>query len=264
MPALTDLIESGLTTIVVSIDGSTQETYEQYRVGGNLGLVLENAAKIIDRRNAMGRTFPLIEWQFLALKRNVDQIDDAMRLARAIGFDIFRYGGARGVLANRITKPTSENYSESSEILLGAEHPLSEYTSEGEKRHDRELAGCRWLWGKMAIHSDGGVAPCWTGWRRNCDLGNAREATLRELWLGEGFASGRRAAVAPDAAPANACSVCARNKAFVNAPERAEGPVSSVAVRNIYDTLKQGGLQPSVEVCELVCDLLTMAAHVAR
>jgi len=36
-------IESGLDRLIISIDGTTQETYKQYRVGGNLDKVLEGA-----------------------------------------------------------------------------------------------------------------------------------------------------------------------------------------------------------------------------
>ena len=37
-------IESGLDRLIISIDGTTQEVYEQYRVGGQLQKVLEGAA----------------------------------------------------------------------------------------------------------------------------------------------------------------------------------------------------------------------------
>src|SRR6059058_3425040 len=39
-------VESGLDRLIISIDGSTQETYRQYRVGGQLNKVLEGAANI--------------------------------------------------------------------------------------------------------------------------------------------------------------------------------------------------------------------------
>lgn len=37
-------IESGLDRSIISIDGTTQEVYEQYRIGGKLEKVLEGAA----------------------------------------------------------------------------------------------------------------------------------------------------------------------------------------------------------------------------
>ena len=40
-------IESGLDRLIISIDGTTQETYESYRIGGKLEKVLEGAKDII-------------------------------------------------------------------------------------------------------------------------------------------------------------------------------------------------------------------------
>ena len=36
-------VESGLDRLIISIDGTTQDVYKQYRVGGNLEKVLEGA-----------------------------------------------------------------------------------------------------------------------------------------------------------------------------------------------------------------------------
>ncbi|MCR6720110.1 MAG: hypothetical protein NVV59_07350 [Chitinophagaceae bacterium] len=40
-------IESGLDRLIISIDGTTQEVYEQYRVGGQLNKVIEGARNIV-------------------------------------------------------------------------------------------------------------------------------------------------------------------------------------------------------------------------
>lgn len=41
-------IESGLDRLIISIDGTTQEVYEQYRVGGQLAKVLEGTRTIVE------------------------------------------------------------------------------------------------------------------------------------------------------------------------------------------------------------------------
>ena len=40
-------VESGLSRLIISIDGTTQDTYEQYRIGGQLSKVLEGAKNVI-------------------------------------------------------------------------------------------------------------------------------------------------------------------------------------------------------------------------
>ena len=43
-----ETIESGLKRMIISIDGTNQETYEQYRKNGSLARVLEGTRNIID------------------------------------------------------------------------------------------------------------------------------------------------------------------------------------------------------------------------
>src|SRR5204862_6960234 len=40
-------IESGLDRLIISIDGTTQDVYQQYRVGGRLDKVLEGTKNIV-------------------------------------------------------------------------------------------------------------------------------------------------------------------------------------------------------------------------
>ena len=46
-------IESGLDRLIISIDGTTQEVYQQYRIGGNLEKVLEGARNIVKRKKEL-------------------------------------------------------------------------------------------------------------------------------------------------------------------------------------------------------------------
>src|SRR5690606_4959593 len=45
-------VESGLDRLIISIDGTTQDVYRQYRVGGNLEKVLEGARNIVKWKKA--------------------------------------------------------------------------------------------------------------------------------------------------------------------------------------------------------------------
>src|SRR3954470_19938691 len=40
-------VESGLDRLIISIDGTTQDVYQQYRVGGKLDKVIEGAKNIV-------------------------------------------------------------------------------------------------------------------------------------------------------------------------------------------------------------------------
>src|SRR5436190_1076911 len=80
-------IESGLDRLIISIDGTTQDVYEQYRVGGNLNKVIEGAKNIVKWKKEMKSKTPFIVFQFLVVKPNEHQIDEVKKLADEIGVD---------------------------------------------------------------------------------------------------------------------------------------------------------------------------------
>jgi MoaA/NifB/PqqE/SkfB family radical SAM enzyme len=69
-------VESGLDRLIISIDGTTQDVYQQYRVGGNLDKVLEGARNIVKWKKALKSKTPFVFFQFLVVKPNEHQIED--------------------------------------------------------------------------------------------------------------------------------------------------------------------------------------------
>jgi MoaA/NifB/PqqE/SkfB family radical SAM enzyme len=67
-------IESGLDRLIISIDGTTQEVYEQYRVGGKLDKVLEGTKNIVRWKKELKSRTPFIIFQFLVVKPNEHQV----------------------------------------------------------------------------------------------------------------------------------------------------------------------------------------------
>jgi len=59
------IVRSGLDQIIFSMDGTNQETYEKYRVGGNYNLVLETLERLSRARHNLKSRTPLIELQFI-------------------------------------------------------------------------------------------------------------------------------------------------------------------------------------------------------
>ena len=80
-------IESGLDRLIISIDGTTQEVYEQYRVGGNLQKVLEGTKRVVEWKKKLQSSTPFIIFQFLVVKPNEHQLEEAKQLAADMGVD---------------------------------------------------------------------------------------------------------------------------------------------------------------------------------
>jgi sulfatase maturation enzyme AslB (radical SAM superfamily) len=56
-------IESGLDRLIISIDGTTQDVYQQYRVGGKLDKVLEGTRNIVRWKKELKSKTPFIVFQ---------------------------------------------------------------------------------------------------------------------------------------------------------------------------------------------------------
>jgi len=81
------LIQAGLDTLVVSVDGTTQASYEAIRLGGNLLRVEENIRAINMLRAKLSRKNPDVGLEFVIMKSNIDQLPDLAQSARSMEAD---------------------------------------------------------------------------------------------------------------------------------------------------------------------------------
>src|SRR5215472_9170311 len=88
-------VESGLDRLIISIDGTTQDVYEQYRVGGRLDKVLEGARNIVKWKKELKSKKPFVFFQFLVVRPNEHQLEEIRRLAKEIGVDQVRFKTAQ-------------------------------------------------------------------------------------------------------------------------------------------------------------------------
>lgn len=88
-------VESGLDRLIISIDGTTQDVYEQYRVGGKLDKVLQGARNIVKWKKELNSSKPFVFFQFLVVKPNEHQIELIKKLGKEIGVDQVRFKTAQ-------------------------------------------------------------------------------------------------------------------------------------------------------------------------
>jgi MoaA/NifB/PqqE/SkfB family radical SAM enzyme len=79
------LVKSGLSYLILSIDGATQETYSQYRRGGNLGLVMANVRNLVATKKQLHSYTPFLHWQFLMFEHNFHEAEAVKQLALEVG-----------------------------------------------------------------------------------------------------------------------------------------------------------------------------------
>lgn len=179
-------VESGLDRLIISVDGTTQETYEQYRIGGSLEKVLEGARNMVAWKRRLGKRHPHIIFQFLVVKPNEHQIDALHRLAKEIGVDEVRL-------------KTAQVY----DYEQGENHPLlptlSQYSRyrpgpDGRWQVKHALARHCWkLWHACVITWDGLVVPCCFDKDARHRLGDLKQHSFRSLWQGLEYRNFRQA-----------------------------------------------------------------------
>ena len=87
-----EFLRSGLGRLVIDIDGTTQEAYEKYRIGGNLKTVLDNTKKAMKMKKEMGLTYPIIQARMLVTKYNEHQLEDFKQLTKNLEVDEMELG----------------------------------------------------------------------------------------------------------------------------------------------------------------------------
>lgn len=177
-------VESGLSRLIISIDGTTQETYEQYRIGGDLKKVIEGAENIVKWKKELRSKTPHIIFQFLVVKPNEHQIKDVEVLAKKIGVDEVRFKTAQMydyVNGNKLI-PTIEKYSRYKKQTDGT------YTIKNEM-----LNHCWRLWHSTVITWDGLVVPCCFDKDAQHQLGNLKTESFKKMWQGNKYQNFRSA-----------------------------------------------------------------------
>lgn len=167
-------VESGLDRLIISIDGTTQEVYQQYRVGGNLNKVIEGAKKIVKWRNELNSKTPFIFFQFLVVKPNEHQLEEIKQLAKEIGVDEVRFKTAQ--VYDYETDPNQ---------LIPNNEKYSRYKKDkdGKYKPKNKLVNRCWkLWHANVITWDGLVVPCCFDKDAMHQLGNIKNESFKNIW----------------------------------------------------------------------------------
>lgn len=176
-------IESGLDRLIISIDGTTQQVYEQYRVGGNLEKVLEGARNIVRWKQELKSKTPFVVFQFLVVKPNEHQVEDVKKLAREIGVDDVWYKTAQVY-----------NYKEDPNQLIPTIDKYSRYrkSANGYEFKGKLANHCWRLWHDPVITWDGLVAPCCFDKDAQHRMGDMRVKPFKEIWNNGEYAQFRK------------------------------------------------------------------------
>lgn len=87
--ALESLVMFQVDRVRCAIDGVTQETYQKYRVGGDLNKVIQNIHKINVLKERYRSSKPKLIYQFVLFGHNQHEMEKAALLAKMLKMDFF-------------------------------------------------------------------------------------------------------------------------------------------------------------------------------
>lgn len=204
-----ELVNCGLDTIHVSVDGASQEVYSKYRVKGEFTRVIGNMRRLNEAKKRLGRSNPTMNYKLLLNKFNEPELEEAKKIAQEVG--------AEFLLHEHFWVPEElrdEWVADAYRQKYGALPVTSTAREDGEmrRRGDEIHTECRQLWDSVLVNANGDVYPCCIVQHADHRVGNLTEQSFDEIWNNEKMQNLRRY-VTDTSAPApnfpNRCVGCA-------------------------------------------------------
>ncbi|MBX7151046.1 radical SAM protein [bacterium] len=178
-----NIVRSGLSTLIVAVDGASQETYEKYRVNGKFEKVYKGLLAVSDSKKKLGSKTPVIELQFIVMKHNEHEFEAIRQLGQECGVQVLSF-------------KTAQVYTdEQAEEFLPKNEKYRRYELDGNGRFKariEEINFCRWVLLCPVINWDGTVSPCCFDKNAEYPLGNIfSDGGMRRIWKNSEYAKFR-------------------------------------------------------------------------
>ncbi len=193
-----EIVASGLDRIIISIDGLTQETYEQYRKRGELEKVISGTKHLIVAKKKAKSASPHIIFQFLVVRPNEHEIPDVFKLGKELGVDEIRLKTAQlyDYKHGNVLMPKNEKYARYKRLKDGTYMPKYKLLNQ-----------CWRMWSSTVLTWDGKVVPCCFDKDAQHVLGDVLSNPFKQIWKHKDYQN-FRSAVFTDRQSIDICKNC--------------------------------------------------------
>lgn len=154
-------IDSGLDRLIVPIDGITQESYQKYRVGGNLAFVEDCLARLLSVRKQRQITRPFIEIQFLDWDYNHNEIPELQSKVRRWEADKLQ-----------VIRP--------------------DWATENARANPKAPKRCFWLWMVLTVDWQLNYRSCTNAWTLPWPKLNLKQVPSHKFWNHDSMIAARQ------------------------------------------------------------------------
>lgn len=175
-------VESGLDRCIISIDGTTQEVYEQYRKEGELSKVIEGTKNLIRWKKELKSNTPQVVFQFLVVRPNEHQIEEVKKLGKELGVDEVKFKTAQVY-----------DHEDGNELIpLNDKYSRYRKLENGKYQIKNGLSNNCWrLWNACVITWDGKIVPCCFDKDASHQMGNLEQRSFKEIWYNGNYTAFR-------------------------------------------------------------------------
>lgn len=175
---LENIINSPLDYLIISIDGTSQETYEKYQRGGSFEKAAFSLKKLVELRKIKKNKSLKVEWLFVVNQFNQNEVKKAEQLALEWGVDILHFSPVLDSLSlSRMDNSGKESY--------------KNFKMNGEQNLAKPKT-CSWLYSRMVFNWDGKVSPCCALDDEKTDFGDALKEDIRNIWNNKSYQTARK------------------------------------------------------------------------
>lgn len=176
-----EIIDSGLKRLIVSLDGTDQETYEKYRKGGSFNSVIDGI-KILSSIKAKKQVkYPEIVLQFIVFNHNEHQLNKIKELGKNLG-------------VNKVEPKSAQINNSESINSIPSINKFSRYTVKNNKLKlkSNQKNRCFRIWETIVITWDGTIIPCCFDKDTSYSLGNMKFNKIFDVWKSLAFNNFRK------------------------------------------------------------------------
>jgi radical SAM protein with 4Fe4S-binding SPASM domain len=191
-------VESRLDKLIISVDGTTQETYEKYRVGGSLEKVISGTNEILKQKKLLKSSKPHVVWQFVVFKTNEHQIEEVKKLGKKLG-------------VNEVKIKTAQIYDfENGHDLIPTNEKHSRYRKNEKGAFEiknKLLNQCWRMWQGCVITWDGKIVPCCFDKDAKYKIGSLQTQSFEQIWFSSAY-NRFRASILKGRSQVDICNNC--------------------------------------------------------
>jgi radical SAM protein with 4Fe4S-binding SPASM domain len=196
------LADSSLKKIIIPYDGTTSDTYNKYRVGGDHTLVTEGIRRLADTIRKNGSRVK-IEIQLLLGRHNEQETKAVAAFAASVN------AGFRIKSIQVLDIKRAEAWMPSDPVR--SRYQKSDGKWESMSSHAR---GCLRMWTSAVVTADGEVVPCCFDKFAAHSMGNLNDQTFSRIWFGEKYRAFRDSVIRSRAST-DICPGCPQGRRII-------------------------------------------------